>query len=380
MYWRPQRISRTMLVLVALASLGGMFAVENLRRKVRRPYYAEKLVAARLAQKAFGALQEERIARGLPIDRAIDPLASGLVGDQITPVTTSPGMLSAKQTSLNPNFAAVIVEFLRRAGVRSGDVVAVGYSGSFPGVNVNVLAAIEALELKPVIIASAASSQWGANLPEFLWLDMEKVLFERGIIKSRSAAASIGGIEDRGRGMPTKGRAILEDAILAHGLVYLDPADYADSIEKRLKLYRDAAGGKPIKAYVNVGGGTTSVGRKLGKRAYKPGLNRELPPGPEGADSVMSRFIRDGVPVIHLVKINQLAARYGLPVQPTVSPAIGEGQIYVEDQYNLWLAAGILLGILGALYTFVRSDWGIRMFTRRGGTAAVGPSRPEPMV
>ncbi|MCK6547577.1 poly-gamma-glutamate system protein [Myxococcota bacterium] len=380
LYWRPQRVSRTALVLVALASLAGLFAVETFRRKVEQPYHAEKLAAARLAQRAFAALAEERVARGLPIDPTIDPLASGLVGDQITPVTTSSGMLSAKQTSLNPNFAAVVVELLGRAGVRSGDVVAVGYSGSFPGVNVNVLAAIETLGLEPVIITSAGASQWGANLPEWLWLDMEAVLFERGVIHTRSVAASLGGIEDRARGMSSKGRAILEAAIQAHGLEYLDPSDYSDSIEKRRAIYHRHAAGRPIKAYVNVGGGTTSVGTKHGKRAYAPGLNRKLPPGPEGADSVMSRFIREGVPVIHLVKINQLATRYGLPVQPAVSPAIGEGQIYVRDQYDLWLAAATLLGILAALYAVVRSDWGIRTFVRRSGAASDGASGPEPMV
>lgn len=378
MYWRPQRVSRTVLILISVLSVAGYLSVERFRRQVKQPYYSEKIAAAKIAQRAFKALQDERIARKLPIDKGTDPAQSGLIGDQITPVTTNPGLLASKQTTLNPNFAAVIVEYLKRAGVSAGDVVAVGYSGSFPGVNVNVLAALQALKTRPIIISSAASSQWGANLPEFLWLDMEKTIADQGIISFRSVAASLGGIEDRARGMAKKGRTILEEKIASTGIQFLQPQDYAESIELRMGVYREHAGDLPIKAYINVGGGTTSVGTKLGKRAYKPGLNRTLPHGADTTDSIMSRFIQDGVPVIHLVKIPQLAQQFGLPLQPATTPAVGEGHVYVREQRNLWLAAGVLLGILASLYTFVRSDWGVRLFTRR--TTPETPRHPEPMV
>ena len=196
MYWRPQRVSQTVLVLISIASVGGFVAVESFKKRTKQPFFTEKLAAAKIANNAFKALLEERIKRKLPIDKEIDPAQTGLIGDQITPVTTNLGELGAKQTAINPNFAALVVEYLRRAGVSNGDVVAVGWSGSFPAINVNVMAAIEAMKLKPIIVSSVASSQWGANLPEFMWLDMEKTLVERGIVSARSVAASIGGIED----------------------------------------------------------------------------------------------------------------------------------------------------------------------------------------
>jgi poly-gamma-glutamate system protein len=378
MYWRPQRVSRTVLVLISVVAVGGFMAVETFKHKVKQPYYSEKLAAAKIAQTAFKALQEERVHRKLPIDKNTDPSQSGLIGDQITPATTNLGSLAAKQTSLNPNFAAVIVEYLRRAGVSNGDVVAVGYSGSFPGINVNVLAALEALKLNPIIISSGASSQWGANLPEFLWLDMEKTLIDRQIITHKSAAGSIGGIEDRGLGMTKKGRTILEEAVKKAEIRFIEPADFADGVEQRMAIYRELAGDRPIKAYVNIGGGTTSVGTKIGKRAYRPGINRSLPHGVEPHDSIMSRFIHEGVPVIHMTKIAQQAQRFGLPVTPRVIPPPGDGQVFYRDQYNLWLASALLVVILGALYTFVRSDLGFRMMARAKPTKST--NQPEPMV
>ncbi len=55
--------------------------------------------------------------------------------------------------------------------------------------------------LKPVVISSATSSQYGANHPEMMWPDMEKLLFDNGLIQTRSIATSIGGVGDRGVGM-----------------------------------------------------------------------------------------------------------------------------------------------------------------------------------
>jgi poly-gamma-glutamate system protein len=378
MYWRPQRVSRTVLLLISIASVGGFLAVEKFKRKVKQPYYSEKIHAAKIAQEAFKALQAERVMLKIPIDKSVDPAQSGLIGEQMTPVTTNPGVLSAKQTTLNPNWAAVMVEYLRRSGVRSGDVVAVGYSGSFPGINTNVLAALQAIKAKPIIITSAAASQWGANIPEFMWLDMEKVIADAGIVNARSVAASIGGIEDRGLGMTKKGKTMLEEAINKAGIPFINPKDFDESVTMRMQIYREQAGDLPIKAYLNVGGGTTSVGTHVGKRLFKPGINRTLPKGIDAEDSIMAHFVQDGVPVIHITQIERLAKHYGLPIQPVITPPVGQGLVFYREEYNPWLAGGLLLGILVSLYTFVRSDWGFRMLTT--SQAQKGPKHPEPMV
>ena len=379
MYWRPKSVSRTALALIAAGALSGYVLVEKVKLTVRQPFFKEKLQAARLAKTAFDAVRKERLRRRMPIDVETDPAQSGLIGTLMTPVTTNPGSLASKRTAVNPNFAAIVVHYLMRAGVTEGDVVAVGYSGSFPAINIAVLSAIETLKLKPIVISSAASSQWGANEPGMLWPDIERVLLKRKIISYGSVAASIGGIEDRGLGMSKRGRRILLEAIDRQGITLIDPDTFAKSVETRMKIYQDHADGAPIKVYVNVGGGTISVGRKFGKRLFKPGLNRRVPPAGSSLESVMSSFLEAGVPVIHLVKINQLATRFGLPEQPIPIPDPGQGAIYIRREYNRYLVFGLLVGVIGALYLFVRSDLGFRL-TRGPGMKKQASGTPEPMV
>jgi poly-gamma-glutamate system protein len=377
-YWRPRGISPTALVLVAVLALMGLAAVELFQRKVKQPNYLEKLHASRLAREAFDVIKAERLRRGLAIDPETDPAQSGLIGELMTSVTSNTGVLRAKQTTVNPNFAAVLVNYFKKVGCEEGDVVAVGLSGSFPALNICVYAAIQTLKLKPIIISSGSASQWGANVPQLLWIDMEQVLYDRRLFSFRSIAASVGGIEDKGLGMSDEGIALIRRTIAGDQLPLLQPSSYTDSINQRMKLFREQAGDRPIKIYVNVGGGTTSVGTIIGKRQFKPGLNYRAPQrGPE-IDSIMHRFVEEGVPVVHLTKIEELAGRFGLPVMPTTIPVVGEGKIFKREQYNPWLTAGVLLGILIALYAFIRSDWGFRMqlSARRRHNA----EHPEPMV
>ena len=70
----------------------------------------------------------------------------------------------------------------------------------------------------------------------------------------------------------------------------------------------------------------------------------------------MARFSASGVPVIHLVQVESLATRYGLPVQPAALPRVGEGRVYSPHEYNLWLAGGVLLVVVVGVYFVARSQ------------------------
>jgi poly-gamma-glutamate system protein len=329
-------------------------------------------------------LREERLDRELVIDPENDPAESGMIGLAMSSATSTYGMLRAKQLSVNPNFAAAIVEMLKQAGVQEADTVAIGYSGSFPAINVCVVAAIETLKLKPIGISSAAASQWGANLPDFLWLDMEQTLNEARLISFRSSAASIGGVEDRGLGMDTETIDVLMAGIERAGLPLVTPLNvtetFSQSVERRMELYNKKAAGARIKAYINVGGGTTSVGKSLGKRLLSSGPNYTLPKAARDIDSVMTRFLAKGVPVIHLVRVEELAERYGLSVEAerTQVPEPGEGLVFFRRQYNVYYVFAVLAVILGSLYAFIRSDWGFRIFQHN--SRRPNSSHPEPMV
>lgn len=377
LYWRPNRVSRVELAFIAFLSLAGMVAVENFPQVHRRQHYREKLKAAELARHAMGELKEERARRKIPINEETDPARTGMIGDLLSSIASNSGHLHAKQTSTNPNFAAMVVHLLRAVDIHRGDVVAVGLSGSFPGLNVSVYAALETIGARPLVISSTAASQWGATNPKFTWLDMESALERRRVFSTRSVAASLGGIDDRALGLSKTGKKRLAQAIERAGLPLIASTSYEDSVEARMKIFSNHAGSQPVRAYINVGGGTASVGTRIGKKMFRPGLNRSRPLG-RVPDSVMLRFSEAGVPVIHLSNLSELCRRYGFPVAPQTVPRVGEGNVFVTVQYNLWLAGGVLF-IIAALSTlFLRLHLGLRL-----SAAMAGPrtrSAPSEMI
>ena len=357
-YWRPKGISIRAMALVAMLAVGAVAVVEHFKTDIRQSHYDDKLEAAQLAATGFAAIKKYRAQRGDQIDATLDPAETGLLGLPHTPVTTNAGGYFTKRTSINPNFAAVIVEMLKEAGIKTGDSIAVGVSGSYPAINLAVYAACESLNLKPVVIASASSSEWGANNPDFLWLDMERVLADRKVLKTRAVAASMGGVEDVAKGLPEGSRTLLKRAITRNKIeIFLEPKSYADSVRQRLEIYRTKAAG-PIKAYINVGGGASSAGRSIQKETFRQGLNKSLPRGVDTNKSVMASFSSQGVPVIHMLHLLEIADEYDLPRYPDVTPQPGEGGVFHRLSYNRWLAAVLLVLVVAALYGFVRSPWG----------------------
>jgi hypothetical protein len=120
------------------------------------------------------------------------------------------------------------------------------------------------------------------------------------------------------------------------------------------------------------------VGSVRGKRLYQPGLNRSPSPNALRIESVMSRFAREGMPVIHMVLMERLAERYELPKGPQAMPNIGQGAIFVRVGYNLYLTVAMIVILVCILYAFLRLDIGFRIFGSRRITHT--PKHPEPMV
>lgn len=142
-------------------------------------------LAAELAAEFYDVIYDARVRRGHEIDDTMDLTRTGVLGVAMSEVTSLAGDVTAKRTGINPNFAAVVVQMLHDAGAKKGDIIAVGVSGSFRGINACVYAAIETMQLEPIIIASGAASQWGANLPDLLWIDMERELADARLISHR---------------------------------------------------------------------------------------------------------------------------------------------------------------------------------------------------
>lgn len=365
LYWKPTRTSWHIHIIIAVIAICLMASVEIFQIKVKKRHYKEKMKAARLMKKSMEFIKKYRVEKIGPVDLEADPLDSGMMGHLVSPITSNTGDHDAKLASLNPNWAAVMVSMFKKASVTKGATVAIGLSGSFPAMNIAVLSACEVLGLKPVIISSASASTWGANIPELSWLDMEKLLFDAHFISNRSVAASIGGAKDRGIGMSRQGRNMLKEIINRNNLVFIDEKKEKDNLDRRMSIYMEHSGDEDIKAFVNVGGGTISVGTKIGKKLFKSGLNLRPPYKALQIDSVMTRFAKEGVPVIHVSGIRKIAEKYKMPFELKSIPRPGEGALFSSFEYNMTLVYISLFIIIGLLVFLVKMGFGSRIFSGR---------------
>ena len=331
---------------VALLSLLALFAVENSKRDVRLKWYNEKLKAAQLAQKAEEYLKQCRLEKGVFIETVNDPNETSLIGQEFTPLTTDRGDIDAKLSSLNPNMAAAVVQYLKEAGVSRNDPVAIAFTGSFRAMNISVMAAVEVLQLRPLIISSVGSSNFGANDPNWTWLDMESALYQRGIFLHRSMAASIGGGQDIGRGLSPEGRSMILAAIGRNQIPLISEENLGKSINKRMEWYEKNSRGRPIRAFINVGGGIASLGHMVNADLLPSGLIMDFPEMNFPVRGVIVRMGQKKIPVIQLVNIKEILKMNQLPFCPEPLPEPGNGGIFVNKKYNLWVTVPALTILL----------------------------------
>jgi len=312
--------------------------------------------AAEIMDQASAAIHACAEGKHLRIDRKSDINQTGLVGLETSSTTTTLGNLEAKRTTTNPNFAGLLVHLLQLAGVRRGDTVAIGASGSFPALVVAVLSATRALELRALLICSLGASQWGANRPEFGWIEMEACLNKAGLFRSPPLAYSLGGEGDGGQDMRPEGRAILLDKIKRTGILFIDDPDLIKNVRMRMKLYDESAAGAPIRAFVNIGGSWANIGTDPSVLKLEPGLAglaSEVPPAGRG---VLQEMALRRIPIIHLLHIRGIAQRYGLPWDPSPLPRPGEGDIYRrtgKSRATFIVLAGIYFMLVMACFKMI---------------------------
>lgn len=315
-----------------------------------------KIAASEKTALAFAAIRDYRHSHGLDIDTLDDPQESGLIGVDKSLITTDIGDLESKLTSVNPNWSAMVIDNLIKAHVNPGDAVAVGMTGSFPGLNIAVLIALEAYGAKPLWIASQGSSNWGANLPGLTWLDMERILREKDLLKGKALASTLGGANNAGGGLTHEGRDILRNAISANGVPLIEILPLSASVEKQLQTYAAAAGGRPIRLYINVGGGLGSLGTSRVAAVLKPGMNEPrtyLEIKDEPVQGNVAHFLEKGVPVLNMLNIVPLARTAGLPIAPGAMPDPGVGPQFSKPGYSVWMNALLLLAYASLVLSVV---------------------------
>ena len=344
----------TLVILSAIALVSFVVSINSTTIDIS-PSYDMKIKAANLMKESMVELKNVRMEAGVFIDDENDPNETGLVGSPFSLITTDEGDLDAKLTTLDPNFSAGMVELMLRMNLQKGDTVGILLTGSMPGANIAVLTAANAMGLIPMVITSVGASQWGANHADFTWLDMESILFNKGLINSRSVAASVGGRNDMGRLLSPAGREIIISNIENYNIPLIRKNRLAENIDERMKLFESFNKITNYSAMINVGGGVASLGTSFNSKLLPAGIvnrsdvvNISIRDG--GIEGVLAKFAKKNVPVLHVLNIKSLTEQLGMPFAPIPIPEVGSGVLYAEEKYNILIATVCLFIVCGLVF------------------------------
>ena len=337
-----------MVLIICIAGTAAFFTV-SWARVTQVPYAETQVEAVQRAERYAQAIRGYKEELGIPMSPD-DLHGTGLIGEPFTGITTTQGSLESKRTAAWPEMGALCVRMLWEAGVRPGDTVGAGFSGSFPGMNLAVVAACESMDVKLICIASVGASTFGANNPELTFPEMLDRLAEDSLITTRCAMVTMGGDMDVGRDMDTELRSSIRDRLISRGLPYDENEDYPSNLEAREAIYRERG---PIRCFIAVGGNMTSQGRgeagsSLGQGVLRPSDRIRL----NESSGLVQRFLVRGIPVLNLLNLKQIMAEYGLPFDPGTWPQSGTSSVYASIQYDRALPIAGLILILFLLVLF----------------------------
>ena len=349
--FRPQIQKTRVLLGLAILTMGMVYWAVNSYERHPTYGYDLKKKAVDIMVNGIESLRSEFIAKGT--NNGEDSISFGdfLIGPQHSIIQTTSGSLISKQSVLNPDFAAMIVEMLIELELDSSDHVAVSYTGSYPGANVALLSALEALRIQASIISSCGSSEYGATHPDLTWIEMENHLYSSGIISNKSGLASIGGGYDLGTQLQVRGKKVCESAIYNHKINLLNIGDPEENINQRMQHYQNMT--KDITLFINVGGGIYTTGDSLKRKDTPAGIIYPGDISSAASGTVIERFLEQDIPVININHIHILTEWYDLPYPLGKKNQIKMGSLfYSKKQYNLAviltafiIAAGTVLSV-----------------------------------
>jgi poly-gamma-glutamate system protein len=258
---------------------------------------------------------------GIPVDPEVDPAHTGLIGPELTEITTTIGYLEAKRSTINPNFASLIVYWLEKAGVQSGDTIALSCSGSFPALLIASLSAAKAMDLKTITILSLGASSFGATHPKFTLLDIYEVLQSSGLVNSPPQAITLGGTDDVGKEFPDSIKSAIVEKINAKEIPLIFDDDLQSNISKRMSIYFPTPE-TGIKVLINTGGAEASMGTSPDILLLKPGLTHRAELPAENTRGTIYEMLAREVPVIHLLFIRGIVQEYNLIWDPVSVPTV----------------------------------------------------------
>ena len=253
--FRPQIQKTHVLAMLASLNLLMVYWALNSYEQHRTFGFEMKNHAVQIMESSINSLRTDFIQKEINEGKDSESFGDFLIGPQNSVIQTTMGSRISKQSVLNPDIAAMVTEMLIELEIDSSDKVAVSYTGSYPGANIAILSALEAIHAEAVIISSCGASEFGATNPQMTWIDMENDLFDKKVISNKSNYASIGGGLDLGTQLGREGQKICEKSIYSNGLELLNIGDMEKNTARRMEYYFQEYQDKDIALFINVGGG-----------------------------------------------------------------------------------------------------------------------------
>lgn len=354
------------LILAAVLALLSLPIITLMAQTRPSELFAVQQQAYLRMQRCMEAVHGYKAALSIPMPD-YDVCRTGMLGETFNSMTTTLGSLEAKRTTADPNMAALAVRMLHEAGVKKGDRVCAVFSGSFPSLNLAVLAACDAMGVEIAYISSVGASTYGANNAPLSFPEMAHRLFQEGLLLSDSVMVTAGGDWDVGVGMDAQLLADVRQRITAEGVLWFEEKDFAQNVgAKKALLDRFSPN-----CFVSVGGNLSAIGQggrfdRLGQGVLRPTVGLRLTDRQSG---LVERYLAQGLPVLNLLNIRQIVAEYGLPYDPMRIAPVGQSNIFFDLQYSRLLIAPALAAVCLPVTLYSRRRWRQRRAAKRQSEA-----------
>jgi len=267
----------------------------------------------------------------------------------------------AKLSTLNPDFAAIIVSYLISEGLDSNSTAAISFTGSFPGANIAVLSACESLGIKTRVISSIGASRFGATKLEFTWLDMQHRLVESNIITVDEKKYLYDPYDARVGKMDKIYYSNIINRLSIHDSLMIYSTVLNNNIVERMAFYGDS-----INIFINVGESPSSLGSyEIAdeiNNIYYGMLDhhkcQELKNNIDMEDleyTLLYEFLnykKFQIPILNINNIYNIANEFELPYPHRKSEIdIGDSNIY--NKINPWVKYKVFMALLLSILNVV---------------------------
>jgi poly-gamma-glutamate system protein len=335
-------ISSKRLAGILFLSIASLAVIETAGvKRERHPAAVKMSQAMQLSERWMESIDSAAAVNQLQITSPAATRHTGILGVEWSEITTTLGSEEAKELSTNPLFASLVLRYLVGAGIDSNATVGVALSGSFPGLAISTLAALQILGAKAVIISSIGASSFGANRPELTWLDMENILSRKAGLRYHSEMITFGAEGDSGAGLFENGKELLLEAAKRNNVRLVIPQSFRAAIDRRMEMFDSMH----ISLLINIGGNHAMIGNCPHGESLPYGFHRVLSSCYDCERGVIVRLAERGVPVLHFLHIRAIASQYQIN---SPNPAI-EGDVFTRTVYQKPLVVVTLCLLLASI-------------------------------